>query len=227
MKVSDIAGLPIQAGAALRGARLFHPDGVLAKGTLTRMAADGVGLPIADSDVVARVSKGVGMPGTVPDVLGLAIRMPPHSGDHSPWDVLLASAAGTNPVARTIPFPARALGSAVLSSLQPLHHDGGSWWLRAQVAPETPQASVSLENFHKQINGAGLVFDIEQAHGTGPFEPLARLTLSEPADEADYPNIGFDPTVNTTRDVDPEPNWLSGTRKLAYRYSRKGRAAEG
>ncbi|PHV68299.1 phosphodiesterase [Williamsia muralis] len=227
MRVADIAGLPIQAGAALRGARLFHPDGVLAKGTLTRTAADGVGLPMADCDVVARVSKGVGMPGTVPDVLGLAIRMPPHPGDHSPWDVLLAGAAGTNVIARTIPFPARALGNAVLSSLQPLHHDGGSWWLRARVTPETPQASVSVENLRTQIDGAGLVFDIEQAHGTGPFEPLARVTLSESVDEADYPNIGFDPTVNTTRDVDPEPNWLSGTRKLAYRYSRKGRAAEG
>ena len=122
MRVADIAGLPIQAGAALRGARLFHPDGVLAKGTLTRVAADGVGLPMADCDVVARVSKGVGMPGTVPDVLGLAMRMPPHPGDHAPWDVLLASAAGTNLVARTIPFPAREIASAVLSSLQPVSY---------------------------------------------------------------------------------------------------------
>jgi hypothetical protein len=227
MRVADIAGLPIQAGAALRGARLFHPDGVLARGTLTRVAAAGVGLPMADCDVVARVSKGVGLPGTVPDVLGLAIRMPPHPGDHAPWDVLLAGAAGTNSIARTIPFPARALGSAVLSSLQPLHHDGGSWWLRARVAPKTPQASVSVKNIRKQISDDSLVFEIEQAHGTGPFEPLARLALTELADETDYPNIGFDPTLNTTRDVDPEPNWLSGTRKLAYRYSRKGRAAEG
>jgi hypothetical protein len=227
MKVADIAGLPVQMGAAIRGARLFHPNGVLATGTLTRVAADGVGLPVADCDVVARVSKGVGMPGSVPDVIGLAIRMPPHPGDHAPWDVLLASAAGTNLVAKTIPFPVRALGSAMLSSLQPLHHDGGSWWLRAHVASQTPQASISLDDFEQQIRDAGLVFEIEQAHGTGPYEPLARLTLTETASEADYPNIGFDPTLNTTRGVDPEPNWLSGTRKLAYRYSRKGRAAEG
>jgi hypothetical protein len=226
MKAADIAGFPVQVGAAIRGARLFHPNGVLARGTLKRVAPLGVGLPIADCDVVARVSKGVGMPGAVPDVLGLAIRMPPHPGDHSPWDVLLASAAGSNALARTFPAPARSLGNALLSSLQPLHHDSGSWWLRARVAPQTPQASMALDSFEKQIRQTGLIFDLEQAKGTGTFEPLAQLILTEPVDETDYPNIGFDPVLNTTRDVDPEPNWLSGTRKLAYRYSRKGRAAE-
>jgi hypothetical protein len=227
MKVADIAGFPVQVGAAIRGARVFHPNGVLARGTLQRIAADGAGLPIADCDVVARVSKGVGLPGTIPDVLGLAIRMPPHPGDRAPWDILLASAAGTGAVARMIPFPARAFSDAVLSSLQPLHHDDASWWLRARVSPQTPQAGVALDGVEQQIREHTLVFDLEQARGTGPYEPLASLTLTDPVTESDYPNIGFDPVLNTTRDVDPEPNWLSGTRKLAYRYSRKGRAAEG
>lgn len=39
MKTADVAGLPVRLGAAVRGARLFHPHGVLATGTVSRVAA--------------------------------------------------------------------------------------------------------------------------------------------------------------------------------------------
>jgi len=45
--ISDVAALPIRLGAAMRHRRLFHPEGVLAEGTLERVAAPGEGLPIA------------------------------------------------------------------------------------------------------------------------------------------------------------------------------------
>ncbi|MGV0802459.1 phosphodiesterase, partial [Mycolicibacterium elephantis] len=47
MGTSDIAALPVRLGAALRGRRLFHPNGVLAEGLLERIAPDGEGLPMA------------------------------------------------------------------------------------------------------------------------------------------------------------------------------------
>jgi hypothetical protein len=57
-EISDIAALPVQTGAALRHARLFHPTGVLANGTLARIAATGEGLPMMSGEVVGRVSIG-------------------------------------------------------------------------------------------------------------------------------------------------------------------------
>ena len=77
MKPSDLAGLPIAAGAALRHRRFFHPAGVLANGYIERLAPPGEGLPVESGAVVGRVSKAVGTPGTMPDAAGLAWRMPP------------------------------------------------------------------------------------------------------------------------------------------------------
>lgn len=90
MKLSDVAAVPFQIGSALRDRRLFHPSGVLARGTLDRTAPIGEGLPVRTGDVVGRVSKGIGSPGSVPDIAGLAWRMPPETPDML-WDVLLAS----------------------------------------------------------------------------------------------------------------------------------------
>jgi hypothetical protein len=225
MRPADLAGLPIKAGAAIRGARLFHPNGVLATGNLVRTASEGVGLPMATGAVVARVSKGVGVPGGLPDVVGLAFRMEPHEGDDTPWDVLLASALGGTGWRKTIPFPARSLDSAVLSTLQPLDHRGSSWWLRAKVAPHSPGDVIGPDQVADRIDDGGLVFELEQTRGNTPFIPLARLELTATAGESEFPDIGFDPTVHTTRDVSPGPSWLGSIREVAYRRSRQGRGA--
>jgi hypothetical protein len=94
VRISDIAALAVQAGAAMRHRRLFHPIGMLANGTIERIAATGEGLPMVPGEVVGRVSKGVGLPGALPDMAGVAWRMPPPLPPSIPWDVLLASAAG-------------------------------------------------------------------------------------------------------------------------------------
>ena len=70
VKISDIAALPVQTGAAIRHARLFHPTGVLANGTLARIAATGEGLPMVSGEVVGRVSKVSALPGALPDIAG-------------------------------------------------------------------------------------------------------------------------------------------------------------
>lgn len=226
MKPADVAGLPIQWGASVRGARLFHPDGVLARGTVTRIAEAGVGLPIENGHVVTRVSKGVGVPGDLADVVGLAIRMDPHLGDNTPWDVLLASAMGDAKISQTIPFPVRSLHGANLSTLQPLDYDGDRWWLRARLASGTRLGSgLSLAGFRDQIDGDAMVFVLEQAWRSTAYEPLAELELVSTVSEGDYLGIGFDPTTNTTRGVRPGPGWLSKIRTVAYRQSRRGRRA--
>lgn len=66
MNASEIAALPFRAGAALRHARVFHPDGLLCAGTLRRVADVGAGLPVADGEVLGRFSKGVGTPSACP-----------------------------------------------------------------------------------------------------------------------------------------------------------------
>ena len=66
-------------------------------------------------------------------------------------------------------------------------------------------------------------FDIEQAAGTGEFLPLARLTLRHVDPSRD--DIGFDPVLHATPEVQLIPLWLSDFRRAAYRRSREGRGS--
>ncbi|WP_422744175.1 phosphodiesterase [Mycobacterium sp. WMMD1722] len=219
MKVSDVLTLPMEVGAAVRHRRLFHPNGVLARGRIERLAPAGEGLPIASGDVIGRISKGVGLPGATPDVAGLAWRM---QTDDGPWDVLLASTGSG--LSRVLLRPASSWGEVYFSSLMPLGHRGGTWWVRARLATELNSPGLSLDTITDRLSRGDLVFDVEQAAGTGAFRPLARLTFSRvlPPDR----DLAFDPTRNCTSEVDLLPRWLTALRRSAYRRSRQGRDAE-
>jgi hypothetical protein len=211
--VSDITALPIRAGAALRHRRLFHPVGVLAEGSLQRLARPGEGLPMQSGEIVGRVSKGVGLPGGLPDIAGLAWRMSPQ------WDVLLASTAGP----RLALAPVTKWSGAALSSLMPLQFEGGVWWLRARLVTPIVQPGLALDTVRDHIRSTGVDFDVEQAAGTGGFLPLARLTLRTVIPERG--EFAFDPTIHSDPAVRLLPRWLTDFRRAAYRRSREGRAA--
>jgi hypothetical protein len=217
--MSDVAALPIRLGAAMRHRRLFHPVGLLAEGTLERLAAPGEGLPMHSGDVIVRVSKGGGLPGALPDVAGVAWRMPQPS-EATPWDVLLA----TTVRARVVLAPVTRWSGATFSSLMPMRHKNGVWWVRARMSTDIALHGLSLDLIRDQISSTGVEFDIEQAAGIGNFLPLARLTLHTLA-----PNLGdvaFDPTVHSHPEVQLLPEWLTSFRRAAYRRSREGRDAE-
>jgi hypothetical protein len=220
---SDVAALPIRLGAALRNGRLFHPNGVLASGILERLAPAGEGLPMQSCDVIARVSKGIGLPGAMADVAGLAWRIPPPQDLRSctPWDVLLASTIARS---RFILAPARSWSGATFSSLMPLRFDDVIWWVRARLASKIDEPGLSLDTIRNQIDSGGVVFDVEQANGTSGFAPLARLTLRHIDPSSD--DIGFDPILHSDEDVQMAPRWLADFRRAAYRRSREGRDAQ-
>jgi hypothetical protein len=203
----------------MRHRRLFHPEGVLAEGTLERVAAPGEGLPIDSGDVIGRVSKGGGLPGALPDVAGVAWRMP-LPAEATPWDVLLASTVR----ARLLLAPVTRWSGATFSSLMPFRYEGGVWWVRARLSTDIALRGLSLDLIRERINSTGVEFDVEQAAGVGDFLPLARLTLHTLA-----PNLGdvaFDPTVHSHPGVQLLPAWLTGFRRAAYRRSREGRDAK-
>jgi hypothetical protein len=220
----DIAALPVRLGAAARRRRLFHPDGVLAEGVLERIAPRGEGLPMNSCDVIGRVSKGVGLRGALPDVAGLAWRIPPPPDLRSgtPWDVLLASTVPGN-IGRVLLAPVAAWSGATFSGLMPLRFRGRMWWLRARLASVIDTPGLSLDTIRDQIDSAGVEFDIDQAAGASGFLPLAHLTLRHVDPSND--DIAFDPTLHGNPDVELVPRWLSEFRRQAYRRSREGRDA--
>ncbi|MCT7661725.1 phosphodiesterase [Mycobacterium deserti] len=219
MRFLDISTLPVRLGSAIRQRRLFHPAGVLAVGRFERVAAQGVGLPMESCDVVGRISKAIGMPGTVPDLVGVAWRMPPQFRSGTPWDVLLASTVG-----RLVLRPVTSWSGVAVSSLMPLRYKGDIWWVRGRLTTDISEPGLSLDTIRNHIDSHAVEFDIEQASGTGGFEPLGRLSFHHLDPSSD--DIAFDPTVNCDPAVQLAPNWLSEFRRSAYRRSREGRDAE-
>jgi hypothetical protein len=223
VNVSDLLAKPFQWGSALRGRRFFHPVGVLAQGSLERVAPAAEGLPIPSSDIVARISKAAGTPGVLPDFIGLAIRVAPPQVAATPWDILLVS-AGSGVLARAVALrPTASWGGQTLTSLMPFRYQGSVWWLRARSLSDVNGFGLSLDSIERAIDGGGIDFSIDQACGRGHFAPLARLRLTGVRDPD--PDVSFDPVVNIAPGVSMYPEWLADLRARAYRRSRDGRDA--
>jgi hypothetical protein len=190
---------------------------------LKRTAPGAEGLPMRTCDVIARVSKGIGLPGARPDVAGLAWRIPPPQDLRScgPWDVLLASTLSRS---RVVVAPVASWSGANFSSLMPLRYRGRVWWLRARVATDVGAQGLAIETIESQIDSGGIQFDIEQAEGMGEFQPLAQLILRHVDPSRD--DIAFDPTRHGDCDVELVPRWLADLRRAAYRHGREGRQAQ-
>ncbi|MCV7197303.1 phosphodiesterase [Mycobacterium angelicum] len=223
MNVSNLVTLPFQWGAAIRGKRFFHPLGVLAQGSIERVAPYYQGLPVPTSDVVARLSKAVGTPGPIPDAMGLALRVPGLDHATKPWDMLLVSAA-SGAIGRVLALrPVGSWTSQTMTTLMPLQYHGKRWWLRARITTPVDGPGLSLAAVRDRIEDGGIEMEIDQACGTGHFEPLAHVKLTKVASPGLDDDVSFDPVLNTPPGVSLYPDWLAGLRKRAYAQSRDGR----
>ncbi len=83
-------------GTAVRGARVFHPHGATRTCRLVVDGGQAWGSTLLDDaavhEGVVRLSRGVGLPAPLPDVDGLALRLPGLGRDGRPLDLLANSA---------------------------------------------------------------------------------------------------------------------------------------
>ena len=127
-----------RAVAALRRDRPLHPRGVsLAAVAEIRGTAD-TGVPWLDTPgttpVTLRVSRATGLPRPLPDIHGLAVRVPGSAlGGGDDADLLFAS-TGSSALTRFLLVPRRHSGAGPLTTLLPLRTARGPLLLR--LAPE-------------------------------------------------------------------------------------------
>ncbi|KZS85459.1 phosphodiesterase [Mycobacterium persicum] len=225
MTVSDFVARPFQWGSAIRGSRIFHPVGVIASGSIERVAPASTGLPVPSSDVVVRVSKAGGTPGSLPDFIGLALRVAPPRVDATPWDILLVS-AGSGVLSRALALrPVTSWTGPPMTTLMPLRYRAKYWWLRARILTDINGFGLSLGDVRERINDGGVELALDQACGRANFEKVAHLRLTSVASPGPGNDVSFDPVVNTVPGLRLFPGWLADLRGRAYARSRDGRHA--
>jgi hypothetical protein len=195
------------AAARIRPARKpLHPRGLLHTVTIERVGLpDGIGVPWIDesgtSTGLARVSRAIGIPGALPDIYGLSLRLPLDGGAHA--DILFAT-TGLGRLSRFVLFPARHAGQRAYSTLLPYRTASGPVVLAA-VPTRTD----------------GLTFELAFASLGGAWQPFARMILTE-ATSDDSPS--FDPVLNQLPGLGSY-GWAAALREGAYRAARRSRSA--
>jgi hypothetical protein len=206
--VAETAGralaVPLGALARWRRGKPMHPRGVVVDGVLERGTGPvPFGVPWLDEqardDVVVRLSRGTGLPAPLPDLLGLAVRIP-----DGPVDLLLTSTA-TGPVLRLLPRPRRDTATSY-GSVMGYRSDAGT--LRLAALPDDDSARR---------------FTLAAARGQGPWRPFGRLVLGAPREPLD-PDVRFDAVRNPPHGLVPDGP-LARLRAPAYAAARRGRDA--
>lgn len=220
--------------AAGRRAKAFHPVGVTVEGTAWPLHNEVLTLLEEPVPVTGRFSKGAGLPGDLPDVLGIALRFGAgqaavafragedatafDAGENAAvaFDTLLSS-AGEGRLTRCLPLASGSWSDAWLTTIQPYRASGRRVWLAAQVTPgAVPLRANSLQQLRTRLAAAPLTVLLSASDG-GPWTPVAHLELRLGGSPT-----RFDPILNPPPSLRLQPEWLTSVREAAYLGSRRG-----
>lgn len=196
----------VRAVAAVRSSRRpLHPRGVLVRAVVERLgSSDRLGVPWLDEpgteSGLVRVSRAVGLPRPLPDVIGLALRVWPGGG--GPGDLLFSS-TGRGPLTRYLLRPTRR-DDACLTSLMPFR---------------TPRGPVVLGA--RRISPEEVVLVAAPGLG-GQWRAVATVLLGEQVDDEE---VDFDPVLHQVPGLETYP-WAARLRRPAYAVARASRGGD-
>lgn len=205
----------------VRRARVFHPDGVAFAATVDVPAGDGV-LPAGTHDAVVRFSRGAGLPESMPDILGLALRLVDLHGPGLHQDLLLVT-SGSRPGARHALVPARTFGHRRWSTLLPYEVAGRRIVFGARPSSASLGGAHRLDDLRRLATEEGdpLRFVLEVAEPKGDWREIASLEVGRELGEDENERLRFNP-ANTGGGIEPV-GVLQTVRRRAYLGSQEGR----
>ena len=197
-----VLALATRLVASRPAAKPLHPRGHLVRAELRRDGGQATGSPWLDGagrdQVLVRHSRAVGFPGWLPDVHGLAIRVP--LGEDRVGDLLLAT-TGHGRVTRFLLAPAWRLRGRTLTTLLPYRTPGGPVVIGARATDERH-------------------YVLAWAPAGGGWRPFGELTVA--ATSGPDPVVSFDPVRNQLPGLD-NYGWVRRLREPAYLTARRTR----
>jgi hypothetical protein len=217
------AGGLFGAISALRQSRSLHPKGVVFEATLTIPERAGQGAPLlhepGEKTAVVRLSKSVGLPAGVPDLLGLTIRFVDAHGPGRHQDFMLIT-SGDGPVAHHLMVPALSFFSLPYSSVLPYDIAGDTRLVGALQATDRPGQG---RDFEQLLDTPDKRFQLALSPLRGRWSPIGELALHGRVPQPQAEKIRFNPW-NTGGGIRPTGPFM-GLRAGAYRGSQAGWSA--
>lgn len=224
-------GAAFGALSAVRGGRIFHPQGVGYTGVL-RVARPhdgyrGVSLLAnpGEHPVLFRFSRGVGLPEPLPDVLGLALRLVDVHGRGRHQDFLLVSSADA-PLLHHLLLPSLRgfLGQSFSSVL--LYRIAGQLRLVGAEPLAEPSGGKqgALTELIEAADRGDLRFGLALAALMGRWQTVGDLEVGERLSDAQTERLAFTPW-NAGGAIEPVGPFM-GLRRGAYRGSQRARGLQ-
>ncbi len=193
--VAGLAAGAFGAGcSALRGGRkAFHPEGCPFRARLEIDGREPRGeglLPRGVHPAVLRLSRGAGLPGGWPDVLGLALKVYVDGVDGVEEFDLLFNSSGYGAVGKYLILPARRFFERPYSTI--LRYDTGDDHVLVGLVPPAGPGP-SLADLRRTWNLDGAVFDVVVARRSEDWRPAGRLVVVDAFPEAEEEGMVFDP----------------------------------
>lgn len=218
------------AGALARrrgGRPALHPEGILLTGRLHMPGHDTPwGVPWLDAPgvypVTARWSRAVGLPGPLPDGLGLAVRVHDAGGSGRPLELLLTS-SGSGRLARHLPFPRLYATTGPYATLLNYAVGGRHGVVAAFPERRIDRVPAGPGAVAAAVARAPMSFHLGFGTAAG-WQPLARLALERTVTADSQSSVAFDPYRNCLTGFRPIA-CLGALRVAAYAGSRAGRDA--
>lgn len=191
--------------AVRRAAKPLHPEGHVVTARVRRFGAvPATGVPWLDEEgteeVLVRASRAVGLPDVLPDIHGLAVRIP--FGERH-GDLLLAS-TGVGRFTRFMLTGSRSLGGRPMTTLLPYHSPSGPVLIGAVPRDEK-------------------VLELAVAQAWGPWRPFGELVLPTADSETWHDeHVDFDPLLNTVPGLS-NYRWVEELREASYLRARRSR----
>jgi hypothetical protein len=220
------AGGLFGAISALRQSRSLHPKGVVFEATLTVERRNGhhpTEAPLfyapGEKTAVVRLSKSVGLPAGVPDLLGLTVRFVDVHGPGKHQDFMLIT-SGDGAVAHHLMIPALSFFSLPYSSVLPYDIAGKTRLVGALQATPAPAPG---RDFDQLLATPDKRFQLALAPLRSRWSPIGELALHDRIPQSQAEKIRFNPW-NTGGGIRPTGPFM-GLRAGAYSGSQAGWSA--
>lgn len=210
----------------VRHPRPIHPHGVALAGEMRWLGASASGISWIDEPpagavaVRARLSRSIGVPAPLPDVIGLALRA---EGSAGPVDIAFAS-TGRARFSRFALLPRRSPSAAWSSTILPYRGSRGPVLLA--VRPLGPDDLPSdPEGIARRLRTTPWRLRVYAARPSGRWHPFADLTLRAEEDALDT-----DRRIDVGRHTPPGATiapWISALRDPSYRSVQRRSGARG